>query len=235
MFQNGVLCLVLSGLVLAYPSYYQTEKFKVGIEYEHSLPMKGGSDRYRHRNNYDPFFVTVTATAKNGYVISYLEVSATTDATGEVHFNLIRGQAGSRNMVFQLVSNNSDFLAYSYLAYGIREEEYNKITNVITLPVPNKGSWIQHIDVRIMLFITLALRFTMYLPNGPGLVALPGHLSTLTQSPSRLRKRPGAQTQPPVQSLVQIGSGSTQLGSQDLLQMSYTSFWFRHGSGRNGI
>ncbi|CAH2044252.1 unnamed protein product, partial [Iphiclides podalirius] len=95
-----------------------------------SLPMTGGSDRFRHRNNYDPFFVTVTASAKKGYVLSYLEVSAITDAAGEVSFELVRGQTGARSMVFQLVSNRSDFLAYSYLAYGIREEEYKKVTSV---------------------------------------------------------------------------------------------------------
>ncbi|CAG4942806.1 unnamed protein product [Parnassius apollo] len=115
---------------MCYPQLFEKKNFKIGIEYDHSLPMSGGSDRYRHRNNYDPFFVTVTASAKKGYVISYLEVSAITDASGEVSFEVIRGQTGSRNIVFQLVSNHSDFLAYSYMAYGISEEEYKKVTSV---------------------------------------------------------------------------------------------------------
>ncbi|XP_063386782.1 uncharacterized protein LOC134672771 [Cydia fagiglandana] len=116
--------------VTSLPQTYETKKFKVGIEYDHSLPMVGGSDRYRHRNNYDPFFVTVTATAKNNYVISYLEVSATVDALGEVDFCVTSGSTGSRSMVFRLSSNRSEFLSYSYLAYGIREDEYKKVTAV---------------------------------------------------------------------------------------------------------
>ncbi|KOB74968.1 putative ectonucleoside triphosphate diphosphohydrolase 1 [Operophtera brumata] len=96
--------------------------------------MNGGSDRFRHRNNYDPFFVTISATAKNGFVIAYLDVSATVGVSGEVDFHVIRGATGSKTMTFQLVSNHSDFLSYSYLAYGIREEEYKKISNIITLP-----------------------------------------------------------------------------------------------------
>ncbi|XP_037293201.1 uncharacterized protein LOC115450753 isoform X2 [Manduca sexta] len=130
MMQNWLLLLAAVGTVVSYPQLFQTQKFRVGIEYDHSLPMKGGSDRHRHRNNYEPFYVTITATAKNGFVISYLDVTATTDAGGTVDFNLIRGQTGSRTMVFQLISNNSDFLTYSYLAYGIREEEYRKVTEV---------------------------------------------------------------------------------------------------------
>ncbi|KPI99759.1 hypothetical protein RR46_04733 [Papilio xuthus] len=169
-----VFSLFLYSFGTCYPHLFETKHFKVGIEYDRSLPMSGGSDRYRHRNNYDPFFVTVTASAKyklldsrrptdhqvstppnltrrsstvrfsqnflshtavlwkssKGYVMSYLEVSATTDALADVKFELIRGKTGSRNMVFQLVSNHSDFLAYSYMAYGIREEEYKKVTSV---------------------------------------------------------------------------------------------------------
>ncbi|XP_068618093.1 uncharacterized protein [Battus philenor] len=139
MFREIVLSFILYSLASCYPYLYQKNNFKVGIEYDHSLPMSGGSDRYRHRNNYDPFFVTVTAAAKKGFVMSYLEVSATTDASGEVSFELLRGQTGARTMVFQLVSNNSDFLSYSYMAYGIREEEYKKIANIISLPITNHG------------------------------------------------------------------------------------------------
>ncbi|XP_013193867.1 uncharacterized protein LOC106137566 isoform X3 [Amyelois transitella] len=126
-------CLILLSVVVsvvAAPKLFHSEKFRIGIEYENSLPMYGGSDRYRHRNNYEPFFVTVTATAKDGFVITYLDVSATVDDGGEVTFNMVRGQTGSRSMVFQLISNHSDFLSYSYLTYGIREEEYRKVTSV---------------------------------------------------------------------------------------------------------
>ncbi|XP_013148123.1 PREDICTED: uncharacterized protein LOC106110768 isoform X1 [Papilio polytes] len=137
MFRLIVLSLFLHSFGSCYPNLFETKHFKVGIEYDRSLPMSGGSDRYRHRNNYDPFFVTVTASAKKGYVMSYLEVSATTDALAEVNFELIRGKTGARNMVFQLVSNHSDFLAYSYMAYGIREEEYKKVTNMVSLPIQN--------------------------------------------------------------------------------------------------
>ncbi|XP_053610585.1 uncharacterized protein LOC128675300 isoform X2 [Plodia interpunctella] len=123
-----LLCVVAS--VMAAPKLFHTEKFRIGIEYENSLPMYGGSDRYRHRNNYDPFFVTVTATSKSGFVITYLDVKATVDEGGEVVFKMVRGQAGSKSMVFQLISNHSDFLSFSYLTYGIREEEYRKVTSV---------------------------------------------------------------------------------------------------------
>lgn len=54
-------------------------------------------------------------------------MKASVDATGDVEFNLISGQTGSRQMVFQLVSNQSDFLSYSYLVYGIKEDEYRKV------------------------------------------------------------------------------------------------------------
>ncbi|KAI8439765.1 hypothetical protein MSG28_013452 [Choristoneura fumiferana] len=130
MLFNLFLVLLAVGSVTSVPQAYEVKKFKVGIEYDHSLPMNGGSDRYRHRNNYDPFFVTVTARAKDNFVISYIEVTATVDASGEVDFCIRQGQTGSRSMVFSLVSNHSDFLAYSYLAYGIREEEYKKVTAV---------------------------------------------------------------------------------------------------------
>ncbi|CAH0725470.1 unnamed protein product, partial [Brenthis ino] len=120
--------------VWGYPQIYEIQKFKVGIEYENSLPMTGGSDRYRHKNNYDPFFVTVTANVKTGYVLSYLDVTSTVGEGGEVSFSVIRGTTGHKSIVFQLISNHSDFLSYSYLAYGIREEEYKKINNIISLP-----------------------------------------------------------------------------------------------------
>ncbi|KAJ0174436.1 hypothetical protein K1T71_009544 [Dendrolimus kikuchii] len=149
----------VSGTVMCYPYFFETKKFRVGIEYDHSLPMTGGSDRYRHRNNYDPFFVTVTAAVKRGYVISYLEVSATVDALGEVDFNLIRGQTGSTSMVFQLVSNHSDFLSYNYLAYGIREEEYRKMSNIVTLPLTNAGSR----NDNAITFIAFILLYTCYI------------------------------------------------------------------------
>lgn len=44
------------------PSLIGTYKF-----FPDALPMNGGSDRYRHRNNYEPFFVTISATAKVTY------------------------------------------------------------------------------------------------------------------------------------------------------------------------
>ncbi|XP_049876451.1 uncharacterized protein LOC126374041 [Pectinophora gossypiella] len=135
MLCGTLIVLFLVGATLGAPQKFESQHFKVGIEYEHSLPMNGGQDRYRHRNNYDPFFVTVTATAKKGYVISYLEVKATVDEYGEVDFNVVRGQTGSRTLVFQLVSNHSDFLSYSYLAYGIKEDEYKKV-NDASLGIP---------------------------------------------------------------------------------------------------
>ncbi|XP_059061326.1 uncharacterized protein LOC131854212 [Achroia grisella] len=125
------------GLILSYPNYFETKKFRVGIEYDKSLPMDGGADRYRHRNNYDPFFVTVTTEARNGFVITFLDVTATIDAPGEVTFNMVKGQTGSKTMVFQLVSNHTDFLSYHYLAYGMREADYKKLANIITLPFTN--------------------------------------------------------------------------------------------------
>ncbi|XP_045451728.1 uncharacterized protein LOC123660723 [Melitaea cinxia] len=126
MYKVGLICLFLA-LIGCLSQDFITRRFKVGIEYENSLPMSGRSDRYRHKNNYDPFFVSVTATAKKNYVISYIEVKASVDATGDVEFNLISGQTGSRQIVFQLVSNQSDFLSYSYLVYGIKEDEYKKV------------------------------------------------------------------------------------------------------------
>uniref|UniRef100_A0A2A4JKK2 Uncharacterized protein n=1 Tax=Heliothis virescens TaxID=7102 RepID=A0A2A4JKK2_HELVI len=158
------LCLLVAiNAVLCYPYMFETKNFKVGIEYENSLPMKGGSDRYRHRNNFDPFFVTVTAKSKSGYVITYLEVSATVDLGGEVDFKVIRGQTGSTSVVFQLVSNHSDFLSYSYLTYGIREEEYRKMANIIVLPPPtNKGTSVQYIGFKIIaLTISLLCFYTL--------------------------------------------------------------------------
>ncbi|XP_047992073.1 uncharacterized protein LOC125230863 [Leguminivora glycinivorella] len=123
-----IFFVVLVVGVTSLPQTFETKNFKVGIEYDHSLPMVGGADRYRHRNNYDPFFVTVTATAKKNYVISYLEVTATVDALGAVDFCVTSGATGSRSVAFRLASNRSEFLAYSYLAYGIREDEYKKVT-----------------------------------------------------------------------------------------------------------
>ncbi|VVC94577.1 unnamed protein product [Leptidea sinapis] len=93
--------------------------------------MSGGSDRLRHRNNFDPFFVTVTAKAK---------VSATTLSSGNVTFSVLRGGTGSRSISFHLASNNSDFLKYDYLTYGIRYEEYKKLANIISVPMKNAGS-----------------------------------------------------------------------------------------------
>ncbi|XP_075980690.1 uncharacterized protein LOC142979570 isoform X2 [Anticarsia gemmatalis] len=130
MLQNWLFLLLAVGMVWSYPRLFETKSFKVGIEYEHSLPMKGGSDRYRHRNNYDPFFVTITAKARAGYVITYMEVTGTIDAGGELDFHLVRGSTGSTTMTFQLVSNHSDFLSYSYLTYGIKEDEYKKVISV---------------------------------------------------------------------------------------------------------
>lgn len=64
---------------------------------------------------------------QTGYVISYIEVSTTVDELGEVDFYLRQGQAGSKNMVFQIVSNHSEFLSYSYMTYGIKDEDYKKV------------------------------------------------------------------------------------------------------------
>ncbi|KAJ2940362.1 hypothetical protein O0L34_g38 [Tuta absoluta] len=137
MYVLGLFFAALLSSTLCAPQTFETKSFKVGIEYENSLPLSGGSDRYRHRNNYDPFFVTVTTTAKKGYVFSYVEVTATVDDGGLLDFNLIKGNTGSKTLVFQLVSNRSDFLKYSYLAYGIKEEEYRKISNIIDIPLPS--------------------------------------------------------------------------------------------------
>ena len=43
---------------------------------------------------------------------------------------MIRGEPGAKSLVFRLVSNHSDFLSYSYLVYGIREEEFKKVIQV---------------------------------------------------------------------------------------------------------
>lgn len=64
---------------------------------------------------------------QNGFVIVYLDVSATVDTPGQVDFHVVRGDTGSKTMTFQLVSNHSDFLSYTYLTYGIREDEYKKV------------------------------------------------------------------------------------------------------------
>ncbi|CAG4982174.1 unnamed protein product [Colias eurytheme] len=77
--------------------------------------------------------------AVNGYVISYIEVTATTARDGDVQFAVVRGKTGEKNLVFHLASNNSDFLTYSYLAYGIREEDYKKMANIVTLPMKNNS------------------------------------------------------------------------------------------------
>ncbi|XP_052755118.1 uncharacterized protein LOC113517192 isoform X2 [Galleria mellonella] len=129
-----VIVLSCVALVSGYPNYYETKTFRVGIEYDQSLPMHGGSDRFRHRNNYDPFFVTVTTEARDGYVITFLDVSATIDGLGEVTFNMVKGQTGSKTMVFQLVSNHSDFLTYDYLCYGMKEEDYKKVNAASMIP-----------------------------------------------------------------------------------------------------
>ncbi|XP_026732909.1 uncharacterized protein LOC113497530 isoform X1 [Trichoplusia ni] len=162
MLQNWLLLLMGVSLVYCYPHLFDTHKFKVGIEYANSLPMKGGSDRYRHRNNFDPFFVTVTATSKKGFVITYLEVTGIVDARGQLDFKVIRGQTGSTEMVFQLVSNYTDFLSFSYLTYGIKEEEYRKVANIITIPIPTNKA-IRLNDSGISIFtIFLSLLCTFY-------------------------------------------------------------------------
>ncbi|KAL4720539.1 hypothetical protein ACJJTC_019548 [Scirpophaga incertulas] len=119
MFVKYCACVFLLAAVMsAYPYMYMTESYRVGIQYAKALPMDGGSDRYRHWNNYDPFFVTITTSAKKGYVIAYLDVTATVANGGEVNFSLVRGSTGTRTMVFQLVSNHSEFLSYRYLPTG---------------------------------------------------------------------------------------------------------------------
>lgn len=55
-------------------------------------------------------------------------MSATIDITGDVEFNLVQGDTGSKRMVFQLITNQTDFLTYNYLVYGIKEAEYKKVT-----------------------------------------------------------------------------------------------------------
>ncbi|GBP30405.1 hypothetical protein EVAR_18204_1 [Eumeta japonica] len=90
--------------------------------------MQGGSDRFRHRNNYEPFSVTVSTEAKSGYVIVYLEVSVTVDYGGEIDFCMVRGDTGSKLMTFRITSNHSDFISYSYKTYGVWEEDYKKVT-----------------------------------------------------------------------------------------------------------
>ncbi|XP_045775109.1 uncharacterized protein LOC123874010 [Maniola jurtina] len=146
-------------MVAGWPQMFATNTFKVGIEYQNSLPMGGGSERYRHRNNLDPFYVTVTASAKNGYVITYLEVETTTDITGEVEFDLVQGQTGSKTMVFQLISNQTDFLKYNYLVYGIREEEYKKLHNIITIQMRNSSAQLLfHNCFMIIVLITIKIR-----------------------------------------------------------------------------
>lgn len=64
---------------------------------------------------------------QNGYVISYLEVTVTVDELGEIDFILLEGQAGSKYMIFQMISNHSEFLSYSYMTYGIKDDEYKKV------------------------------------------------------------------------------------------------------------
>ncbi|KAL4703236.1 hypothetical protein ACJJTC_014003 [Scirpophaga incertulas] len=124
-----------------------------------ALPMDGGSDRYRHWNNYDPFYVTITTSAKKGYVIAYLDVTATVANGGEVNFSLVRGSTGTRTMVFQLVSNHSEFLSYRYLSYGITEQEYKKMANIITIPVGDGG--IQN-KLSSIAFLFLILHYIIY-------------------------------------------------------------------------
>lgn len=64
---------------------------------------------------------------QKGYVISYLQVSVTVAELGEVEFILEEGQSGSKYMVFQMMSNHSEFLSYSYMTYGIKDAEYKKV------------------------------------------------------------------------------------------------------------
>ncbi|XP_026488021.2 uncharacterized protein LOC113394806 isoform X1 [Vanessa tameamea] len=160
MYKFVIFCAFIA-LVGSYPQQFATKKFKFGIEYDGSLPMKGGSDRYRHRNNYDPFFVTVTTSSKSGFVISYIEVTATTDVDGDVQFNLMRGQTGSRSLVFQLVSNQSEFLSYSYLVYGIKEEEYKKLANIITIPMKNFSNRLRYNSFSIFILIILCCKYIL--------------------------------------------------------------------------
>ncbi|XP_050348209.1 uncharacterized protein LOC126772081 [Nymphalis io] len=160
MYKFTLFCAFFT-LVGSYPQQFATKKFKVGIEYDGSLPMKGGSDRYRHRNNYDPFFVTVNTSARSGFVISYIDVSATTDVDGDVEFNVIRGQTGSRSLVFQLVSNQSEFLSYSYLVYGIREEEYKKLANIISIPMKNFSNRLAYNCFSIFVLIILCCKYIL--------------------------------------------------------------------------
>ncbi|XP_034834995.1 uncharacterized protein [Maniola hyperantus] len=155
-----ISCILVT--VAGWPQMFATNTFKVGIEYQNSLPMGGGSERYRHRNNLDPFYVTVTANAKKGYVITYLEVQTTIDITGEVEFDLVQGQTGSKTMVFQLISNQTDFLKYNYVAFGIREEEYKKLNNIITLQMRNSsGRLLFHNCFMIFIFIAINIRYIL--------------------------------------------------------------------------
>ncbi|CAH2233473.1 jg13395 [Pararge aegeria aegeria] len=150
-----VIIFTLFGIVAGWPQIFATKSFKIGIEYHGSLPIGGGSERYRHRNNLDPFFITVTANAKNGYVISYLQVTTTTDLIGNVEFNVVRGQTGSKSIVFQLITNQTDFLSYNYLVYGIREEEYKKVSNIITIQMRNSSG--RHYRNLFMKFVFIAI------------------------------------------------------------------------------
>ncbi|CAH4029861.1 unnamed protein product [Pieris brassicae] len=159
MFGHACLYFLIICAVSGYTTYL-TKNFKVGIEYEGSLPMSGAADRLKHRNNYEPFFVTITATAKSGYVISYVEVSATVALDGEMEFTVVRGQTGDKSIVFHLVSNHSDFLSYSYLAYGIREEEYKKVANIITIPMRNSS---QRLYFNNILFTTICMYIAKYI------------------------------------------------------------------------
>ncbi|RVE47998.1 hypothetical protein evm_007310 [Chilo suppressalis] len=92
----------------------------------------------------------------NGFVLSYMDVWATVAAEGEVDFRLVRGSTGSKSMVFQLVSNNSDFLSFQYLAYGMKEEEYKKIANVITLPINRSPK----IDIETYAFMSILILYS---------------------------------------------------------------------------
>ncbi|XP_048480485.1 uncharacterized protein LOC105383819 isoform X1 [Plutella xylostella] len=151
-----VLCSVAA---VPYPEF-ETKSYKIGIEYEHSLPMSAGADRFRHRNNYDPFFITVTARAKKGYVLDYLEVDVTADLGAEIDFCLTYGRVGGQSMVFQISANQSDFINYTYRAYGIREADFDKITNVIILPMPAGGPKLRiHTSSFIFLLILPLLRY----------------------------------------------------------------------------
>lgn len=54
-------------------------------------------------------------------------MTGTVDELGEIDFILNEGETGSKTMVFQLLSNRSEFLYYTYMTYGIKDSEYKKV------------------------------------------------------------------------------------------------------------